>query len=126
MRKSTPKFEGKLHVKKGDTVQILAGKDAGKTGVITKVYPKTGRVLVEQPAAGDGAATPLNAVTKHVKAQPTPGNPNPQGGIQVVAAPLQVSKIALVNAAGDATRIRVEVGADGKKARIAVKGGGSI
>lgn len=126
MRRPAPKFEGKLHVKKGDRVIILAGKDAGEEGIITRVYPKTGKVLVEKPAVGDAAATPLNAVTKHVKAQPTPANPNPTGGIVVVAAPLPVAKIALANASGEPTRIRVEVGADGKKARIAVKGGEAI
>ena len=37
----------KLHVKKNDTVVVVSGKDAGKTGEVLKVYPKTGRVLVQ-------------------------------------------------------------------------------
>ena len=36
----------KLHVKKNDTVVVISGKDAGKTGEVLKVYPKTGKVLV--------------------------------------------------------------------------------
>ena len=37
----------KLHVKKNDTVVVISGKDAGKTGEVLKVYPKTGKVLVQ-------------------------------------------------------------------------------
>ena len=126
MRRALPRFEGKLLIRKGDTVKILAGKDLGKTGVVTKVWPKTGRILVEQPAQGETPAVPLNAVTKHVKAQPTPTDPNPKGGIQVVAAPFPVGKVALVNASGEATRVRAQKDADGKVTRVAVKGGGTL
>lgn len=116
MRRPTPKFEGKLHIRKGDTVQILVGKDAGKTGTVLRVYPKTGKVVVEG----------LNIVIKHQKAQPTPADPNPVGGKIEKPAPLAVSKVALVNAEGKPTRVRAGVGADGKKARIAVKGGAPL
>jgi len=112
MPRSPIKFEAKLKVKSGDTVKVLAGKDAGKTGVISKVYPKTGKVLVEG----------INFVTKHQKAQPTPADPNPTGGKVVVEVPILASKVALVNANGEATRVRSQV-IDGKKVRVAVKGG---
>lgn len=57
----------KLHVKKNDTVVVVSGKDAGKTGEVLKVYPKTGRVLVQG----------VNIVKKHQK----PSRANAQGGI---------------------------------------------
>ena len=57
----------KLHVKKNDTVVVVSGKDAGKTGEVLKVYPKTGRVLVQG----------VNIVKKHQK----PSRANAQVGI---------------------------------------------
>ena len=39
----------KLHVRKNDTVVVISGKDQGKTGEVLKVYPKTGKVLLELP-----------------------------------------------------------------------------
>lgn len=116
MRKKITPFEGKLHIKKGDTVVVLIGKDKGRTGEVTKVYPKTGRIIV----AG------LNMVTKHVKGQPTATDPNPESGRIEKEAPLTVSKVALVNAEGKPTRVRTQTDADGKKQRVAVKGGSVI
>jgi large subunit ribosomal protein L24 len=116
MRRSAPKFEGKLHIRKGDTVKVLAGKDAGKTGTVLRVFPKTGKVLVEG----------LNIAIKHQKAQPTPADPNPQGGRVEVAVPMPAGKVALVNSQGEPTRVRVASGADGKKVRVAVKGGDTL
>ena len=57
----------KLHVKKNDTVVVISGKDTGKTGEVLKVYPKTGKVLVQG----------VNIVKKHQK----PTRANAQGGI---------------------------------------------
>ena len=56
-----------MHVKKGDKVMVITGKDKGKTGVILTAYPKKDRVLVEG----------VNIVKKHTK----PNQENPQGGI---------------------------------------------
>lgn len=116
MRKTAKPFEGKLHIKKGDMVQVIAGKDKGRTGKVLTVYPKTGKVVVED----------LNIVTKHTKGQPTKNNPNPQSGRIEVAAPLNVSKVALVNAEGKPTRVRTQQNEDGAKSRVAVKGGQAI
>jgi large subunit ribosomal protein L24 len=109
-------FEGKLHIKAGDTVMVLSGKDKGKTGKVSIAYPKTGKVLVEG----------VNIATKHEKGTPTPANPNPVGEIKKVEVAMLACKVALLNDKGEATRIRIEVGADGKKQRIAVKGGKPI
>ena len=56
-----------MHVKKGDKVKVITGKDKGKEGVILAAFPKQDRVLVEG----------VNIVKKHVK----PNQLNPQGGI---------------------------------------------
>ena len=57
----------KVHVKTGDTVVILSGKDKGKKGKVLEVSPKEGKVIVEG----------LNIATKHVK----PRRQGEQGGI---------------------------------------------
>ena len=51
----------KVHVRKNDTVLVISGKDKGKTGEVLKVYPKTGKVLVQG----------VNIVKKHQKANRT-------------------------------------------------------
>ena len=56
-----------MHVKKGDKVIVISGKDKGKQGIILEAYPKKDRVLVEG----------VNIVKKHSK----PSQVNPQGGI---------------------------------------------
>lgn len=57
----------KVHVKKGDTVLVITGKDAGKKGKVLSVEPKTGRVVIEG----------MNVVKRHTK----PTQAAPQGGI---------------------------------------------
>ncbi|MBC8102207.1 MAG: 50S ribosomal protein L24 [Cytophagales bacterium] len=116
MRKTPKPFEGKLRIKTGDTVQVIAGKDKGRTGKVTRVLPKAGKVIVED----------LNIVIKHTKGQPTPTEPNPQSGRLEVAAPILVSKVALLNAEGKPTRARYQLNEDGTKTRIAARGGAPI
>ena len=95
-------------IKKGDTVIVLSGKDKGKTGQVTQSMPKDGKVVV----AG------VNIAVRHKK----PTQADPQGGLERIEAPLHVSKVAIVTADGKPTRVRFEV-RDGKKVRVAVKGG---
>ena len=96
-------------IKKGDTVVIRSGKDKGRTGTVTQVLPKDGKVVVQG----------VNIAAKHRK--PTQQNPN--GGIDRFEAPLAVSKVALADPkTGAATRVRFEE-RDGKKVRVAVKSG---
>lgn len=68
----------KLHV--GDTVQVIAGSDKGKTGQILQILRKEDRVLVEG----------VNMVTKHIK----PSQADPEGGIVTREAPIHVSNVA--------------------------------
>ena len=110
------KVSGKLKIRTGDNVIVISGKDKGQTGKVTKVYPATGKVVVEG----------LNLVTKHQKGRPTAANPNPESGRIQVEASILASKVALMNSEGKATRVRVQTAEDGTKNRVAVKGGGVI
>ena len=91
-------------IKKGDRVVILTGKDKGKTGSVTKVWPKECRVLVEG----------INIVQRHTR----PTQLDPQGGIKNKEAPLHLSNVAIVDANGKPTRVGFRVDGD-KKVRFA-------
>ena len=95
-------------IKKGDKVVVLAGKDKGRTGEVTKVIPKADKVVVSG----------INVHARHRK----PTQLNPQGGIERKEAPLHVSKVAIATADGKPSRVRFEV-RDGKKVRVAAKSG---
>ncbi|MFZ9156365.1 MAG: 50S ribosomal protein L24, partial [Schleiferiaceae bacterium] len=72
----------KLHVKKGDTVKVLAGDDKGKSGKVLRVLPSTNRAVVEG----------LNLVTKHYK----PSAQNTSGRIEKIEAPIHLSNLMVV------------------------------
>jgi large subunit ribosomal protein L24 len=99
-------------IKKGDNVVVLSGKDKGRTGTVTQVLPKEGKVVV------DG----VNVAARHRK----PTQVNPQGGIDRRPAPMHISKVAIATADGKPSRVRFETGKDGKKVRVAVKTGDKI
>ncbi len=97
-----------MHVKKGDKVRVISGKDKGKTGVILAAYPKENRVLVEG----------VNIVKKHSK----PSQANPQGGIFNQEAPIHVSNVMPIDPkSGNPTRVGYQT-VDGKKVRVAKSG----
>lgn len=101
-----------LHVKKGDTVVMLAGKDKGKTGKITACDPAAGRVVVEG----------VNIITKHTK----PRGANQPGGINKVAGPVDASNVQIVCPSCDkATRVAHKE-ENGKKIRVCKKCGASL
>ena len=103
----------KLHIKKNDTVVVLAGEDTGKTGKVLKVLVEKNRALVEG----------VNMVSKSTK----PSAKNPQGGIVKQEAPIHISNLSLVDPkSGKATRVGIKVTEDGKKVRIAKKSGEEI
>lgn len=82
----------KLHIKKGDTVRVLSGKNRGQEGRVQVVIKKDQRAIVEG----------INMVTKHRK----PDQNNPQGSIVEVEAPIHVSKLMVVDPkSGQPTRI---------------------
>jgi large subunit ribosomal protein L24 len=98
-----------MHVKTGDKVMVITGKDKGKTGVILASFPKKNRVLVEG----------VNIVKKHSK----PSQMNPQGGIISQEAPIHVSNVMPIDPkSGEPTRVGVKV-ENGNKVRYAKKSG---
>lgn len=102
----------KLHVKKGDTVQILSGKDKGKQGKIISASPNAGKVVVEG----------INKVKRHSK----PSMKVPQGGIISKEMPLHVCKVQLIcPACNKPTRIAHKQ-INGKNARVCKKCGETI
>ena len=100
----------KVHVRKNDTVVVVSGKDKGKTGEVLKVFPKTGKVLVQG----------VNIVSRHKK----PTRENVQGGIIKSEAAIYSSKVMLYcTKCKNATRISNKILEDGSKVRVCKKCG---
>lgn len=94
-----------VHVKKGDTVEVIAGKHRGKRGKVLKVLTKGGKVIAEG----------VNIVKRHSK----PTQKLPQGGIVEKEAPLYGSRVMLVcPKCGQAARVAHGYLADGTKVRV--------
>lgn len=106
--RSQPKPRVKLHVTKGDMVQVISGDDKGKKARILRVNPKTGRVTVEG----------INVVKRHKKA-----TQSTESGIVQFAAPIHHSKVMLVDPkSGTPTRVKRRIDKDGTVERIAKSG----
>jgi large subunit ribosomal protein L24 len=95
---------GKLKVKTGDKVRVIAGEHKGSEGIISKVLIAKNKAIVEG----------VNMVSKHEK----PSASNPQGGIKEKEAPLHVSNLSLIDKNGKNTRVGYQ-SKDGKNIRIA-------
>ena len=111
MARPKAKERVRVRLKKGDLVEVIAGKDAGKRGKVLQVVREGGRVLVQG----------VNFVKRHTR-------PNPQrnikGGIAEREAPIHVSNVMIVSPDDDKkTRIGSKVQPDGKRVRIGRRGG---
>ena len=96
-----------MNIKKGDKVRVIAGKDKGKEGEVTRAIPAEHRVVVKN----------VNVAKRSMR----PTQQNPQGGIMSIDAPIQVSNVMLVcPKCGQPTRVghREE---NGKKVRFCKK-----
>ncbi|MCD8302826.1 MAG: 50S ribosomal protein L24 [Prevotellaceae bacterium] len=103
----------KLHIKKGDTVYVLAGNSKGQTGTVLKVLVSEQRAIVEG----------VNKVKKSQK----PSAKFPQGGIIEMEAPIHISNLNVVDPkTKKPTRIGRKLNADGKRVRYAKKSGEEI
>ncbi len=103
----------KVHVKTGDTVIVLSGKERGKKGKVLAVSPKEGKVIVEG----------INVVSKHVK----PRKMGDEGGIVKTEGALYACKVQLVcSHCGKPTRVAHKIYEDGTKGRICKKCGESL
>ena len=97
------------HIKKGDTVEVIAGDNKGSTGRVMKVIPSKKRVIVEG----------LNLAYKHVR----PSQRNPQGGRIRIEQPIHISNVLPVNPKSSrGSRVKFEVAKDGSKKKVAIDG----
>ncbi len=102
----------KSHVKKGDMVYVLSGKDAGKKGKVLDVDASEHKVIVEG----------VNIITKHVKPRPNKGFQ--EGGIIHQEAPIYLDKVMYIcRSCGRPTKIGKKVMDNGSKARVCKKCG---
>ena len=100
-----------MKIKKGDTVEVVTGKDAGKRGRVLKVDPSRERLVIEG----------VNMIKRHTR-------PNPQkriqGGIVEREAAIHVSNVMLVSPdSGQRTRVGFKILDDGRKVRVAKSDG---
>jgi len=103
----------KVHVKTGDTVVVLSGKDKGKKGKVLAVSPKEGKVIVEK----------INIVSKHIK----PRRMGEPGGIIKAEGAMYASKVQVVcPRCKQPTRVGHKIYEDGTKSRICVKCGEAL
>ena len=103
----------KVHVKTGDTVIVLSGKDKGKKGKVLAVSPSEGKVIVEK----------INMVSKHVK----PRRMGEPGGIIKAEGAMYASKVQVVcPRCKEPTRVGHKIYEDGTKSRICVKCGEAL
>jgi len=101
----------RMKLKKGDTVEVITGKDKGKQGEIVHVFPKTDKVLING----------VNTASKHQR----PLRANEPGGIIEKDMPIHVSNVMLVHK-GKTVRVGYKVRDDGTKVRIARPSGEEI
>jgi len=97
---------GKLKIKTGDTVRVIAGDHKGSEGNVIKVLLDKNKAIVEG----------VNMVKKHMK----PSAQSPQGGIVEKEALIQISNLSLLTSKGETTRVGYKV-EDGKKVRFSKK-----
>jgi len=103
----------KVHVTKGDTVRVMRGDDKGREGKVLRIYPKTGRVLIEG----------INIVKKHRKARTA----EEQSGIIEAPAPVHSSNVMLLDSkTGEPTRTTARIDTDGTKERVGIRSGEPI
>ena len=102
-----------MKLRVGDTVQVIAGSDKGKTGEVIQILRKENKVIVEG----------VNMVTKHIK----PSQADPEGGIVTREAPIHASNVAYYDSkAKETVKIGYAFDEEGKKYRINKKTGKAL
>ncbi len=98
----------KIKVKKNDNVIVLSGRDRGKQGKVTQVFPKLGLLVVEG----------INLRFKHLKTRQR----GRTGSRVQYAAPLPIAKVSVICPhCGKPTRVKIQIGSDGQKIRLCRK-----
>jgi large subunit ribosomal protein L24 len=101
-----------MKVKKGDTVEVIAGRDKGARGKVLAAYPDTNKVLVEG----------INRVKKHTRISTTQRGAK-TGGIITQEAPIHVSNVMVIDSDGRPARVGYRIDEDGQKVRISRRTG---
>jgi len=102
-----------MRIRKNDNVRVISGNDKGKEGKVLKVFPGSGKIIVEK----------VNMIKRHTRAS----KDLPQGGIIEKEGPINVSNVMLVCPnTGKPTRIGKDVLSDGSRARVSKKSGEMI
>jgi large subunit ribosomal protein L24 len=101
-----------LRIRRGDTVEVMSGKDSGKTGKVLRVEPKKNRLFVEG----------LNMIKRHQRPRSLKDTQRggKVGGVIEKEGPIHVSNVMLLDPKQNRpTRVGVDRPADGKRVRIA-------
>ena len=104
-----------MKIKKGDMVQVIAGKDKGAQGRVIEAYPQRDKVLVEG----------VNRIKKHVVNSYNERGAE-SGGIVSQEAPIHVSNVMILDSDGKPTRVGYRFDENGKKVRVAKSNGKDI
>jgi large subunit ribosomal protein L24 len=99
----------KLHIKKGDTVKVIAGDSKNQQGKVLKVLVEKSKAIVEG----------INLMSKHTK----PNAKSPQGGIIKKEAPVHISNLMVIDSSGKPTRVGRKLNDKNKLVRISIKSG---
>lgn len=95
------------HLKKGDFVKVISGREKGKTGKVLRVISEKNRVIIEK----------MNMVKRHQRS-----NARDKGGIVEKEAPIHASNVMMVcGKCNKGTRVGIKIFEDGKKVRICKK-----
>ncbi|MBX6749052.1 MAG: 50S ribosomal protein L24 [Micromonosporaceae bacterium] len=97
-----------MKIKKGDTVEVIAGKDKGARGTVLTALPREGKVIVEG----------VNRVKRHTRIRQTQRG-SQTGGIITQEAPIDVSNVMVVDSDGKPTRVGYRIDENGQKIRVA-------
>jgi large subunit ribosomal protein L24 len=101
-----------VKVKRGDTVEVIAGKDKGARGKVIAAYPKLDKILVEG----------VNRIKKHTRIRTTQRGAK-TGGIVTQEAPIHVSNVMVVGEDGRPSRMGYRVDENGQKVRVSRRTG---
>jgi large subunit ribosomal protein L24 len=97
-------------IRRGDRVKVIRGNHADSEGVVLRVDREKNRVVIEG----------INLRKRHRK----PSQTDPEGGIVSFEAPIDASNVMLIDpSTGDPTRVRSQVGEDGRRERVSVRSG---
>jgi large subunit ribosomal protein L24 len=106
----------RMKIRSGDRVEVISGKDRGKSGRVLRTEPRNQRVYVEG----------LNMVKRHTRPRQTESQTAGQlGGVIEREGPIHISNVMLLDAKGKPTRVRIDR-TDGRRSRVAVRSGATI